>query len=66
MVVPFYFHLVSLSSPFVAGIAAHLPALVLISITLTVMSLMAHAWLLQQRTFAQGPSLRSSSSSAST
>jgi hypothetical protein len=66
MGVPFYSHLVFISRLFVAGIAAHLPALVLISITMTVMGLMAHAWLLQQRTFAQGPSLRSSSSSAST
>ncbi|GAC1453041.1 MAG: carotenoid biosynthesis protein [Ktedonobacterales bacterium] len=47
--VPFYFHGYFLSMLFVAGIAARLPALLGISLTMLAVSVALHGWLLRQR-----------------
>jgi hypothetical protein len=63
-IVPFYFHFSFLSMLFVAGIAAHLPALLAISLAMMAVSLVLHGWLLQQKLkFRQSPSNPSALSS---
>jgi Carotenoid biosynthesis protein len=63
-IVPFYFHFFFFSMLFVAGIAAHLPALVAISLAMMAVSLVLHGWLLQQKlVMRQFPSEQSALSS---
>ncbi|HEX6108147.1 MAG TPA: carotenoid biosynthesis protein [Ktedonobacteraceae bacterium] len=63
-IVPFYFHFFFFSMLFVAGIAAHLPALVAISLVMMAVSLVLHGWLLQQKlVMRQFPSEQSALSS---
>jgi hypothetical protein len=48
-IIPFYFHFFFFSMLFIAGIAAHLPALVGISLAMIVVSLVLHGWLVWQK-----------------
>lgn len=61
-IVPAYFHLFFCAMLFLSGVAAQLPALIVVSLTMLAISLLAHgaqAWRLlrQRRTSAQAPML---------